>query len=171
MLKGITLTQALGQLAQQIEQAVIIVGHSINHHLAIIIAEARRAGHHGIIKMLTHPHFGFDGGERATICTQQLAADYFRFLGKAPTSSCTQLTTVYRRLFQEELSGSRDAMIDVLTCQRIYDFIAPFKTEHENKFLSDIVCLEDCTHMELHQSILGADARCEGRVEGRENLT
>lgn len=142
-LQGITLAQALEDLVLQIEQADIVVGHHVEFDIGIIIAEARRADRLDLVATLTHPNFGLDGGRRAAICTQRLAADYLRWLGEAPSLSNTKLTSVYQRLFQDELAGTHDAMVDVVACQRIYDFIHGFQLEMGVELETDIVCLED----------------------------
>ena len=141
--QGISLEKALKELLQQIEQADIIVGHHIDFDIAILLAEARRTGFFDLVKTLTHPKFGLDTGRRAAICTQRLAADYFRFLGESPSLSNTKLTTVYQRLFGEELVGRHDAMVDVVACQRVYDQLRGFQLEYGLDFPADIVCFED----------------------------
>ncbi|MEL7161839.1 MAG: 3'-5' exonuclease, partial [Bacteroidota bacterium] len=141
--QGISLEKALKELLQQIEQADIIVGHHIDFGIAILLAEARRTGFFDLVATLTHPKFGLDAGRRAAICTQRLAADYFRFLGESPSLSDTKLATVYRRLFGEELVGAHDAMVDVVACQRVYDQLHGFQLEHGLDFPADIVCFED----------------------------
>ncbi|MFT6485430.1 MAG: DNA polymerase elongation subunit (family B), partial [Neolewinella sp.] len=104
-LRGTSITQVLEELSRQIDQADIIIGHNVEYDIAIIIAEAKRSGYHDLVATLTHPKFGLDAGRRAAICTQRLAADYFRFLGESPSLIDTKLITVYQRLFQEELNG------------------------------------------------------------------
>ena len=142
-LHGTSITQVLEDLSRQIEQADIIVGHNVEFDIAIIIAEAKRCGYHDLVATLTHPKFGLDAGRRAAICTQRLAADYFRFLGESPSLSDTKLTTVYQRLFQEELVGAHDAMVDVIACQQVYNHLRDFQLMQGVEFLGDIVCLED----------------------------
>jgi DNA polymerase III epsilon subunit-like protein len=142
-LHGTSIIQVLEDLSSQIEQADIIVGHNVEYDIAIIIAEAKRSGYHDLVTTLTHPQFGLDGGRRAAICTQRLAAEYFRFLGESPSLSDTKLTTVYQRLFLEELVGAHDAMVDVIACQQVYNHLRGFQLEHELEFQADIICLDD----------------------------
>lgn len=142
-LHGTSITQVLEDLSRQIEQADIIVGHNVEFDIAILIAEAKRSGCHDLVATLTHPKFGLDAGRRAAICTQRLAVDYFRFLGESPSLSDTKLTTVYQRLFQEELVGAHDAMVDVIACQQVYNHLRDFQLMQGVEFLGDIVCLED----------------------------
>ena len=141
--QGISLEKVLEELLQQIERTDIIVGHHIDFDIAILLAEARRTGFFDLVATLTHPKFGLDAGRRAAICTQRLAADYFRFLGESPSLSDTKLATVYHRLFGEELVGGHDAMVDVVACQRVYSFIHTFQLEYGVGLESDIVCLDD----------------------------
>lgn len=142
-LQGASVTQVLEDLSRQIERADIIVGYNVGYDIAVIIAEAKRHGYHDLVATLTHPKFGLDGGRRAAICTQRLAADYFSFLGDSPSLSATKLTIVYQRLFQEELVGARDAMVDVIACQRVYNYLRDFQLRQGVEFLADIVCLDD----------------------------
>lgn len=142
-LHGTSITQVFEDLSRQIEQADIIVGHNVEYDIAIIIAEAKRSGCHDLVATLTHPKFGLDGGRRAAICTQRLAADYFRFLGESPSLSDTKLTTVYQRLFQEELVGAHDALVHVIACQQVYNHLRGFQRKHGVEFGADIVCFED----------------------------
>jgi DNA polymerase-3 subunit epsilon len=142
-LRGTSITQVLEELSRQIDQADIIIGHNVEYDIAIIIAEAKRSGYHDLVATLTHPKFGLDAGRRAAICTQRLAADYFRFLGESPSLIDTKLITVYQRLFQEELNGAHDAMVDVSACQRVYNHLHDFQLRQGVEFLTDIVCLED----------------------------
>jgi DNA polymerase III epsilon subunit-like protein len=142
-LHGTPITQVLENLSRQIEQADIIVGHNVEYDISIIIAEAKRSGYHDLVATLTHPRFGLDAGRRVAICTQRLAADFLRFLGKSPSFSNTKLATVYQQLFLEELVGAHDAMIDVIACQRVYNHLRGFQLEHGLEFQADIVCLDD----------------------------
>jgi DNA polymerase III epsilon subunit-like protein len=135
--------QVLGLLQKNLRQAEIIIGHNIARDLAIISAEARRAGWQDIQALLTHPHFGFDGGALVAICTRQLAADYLRHLGETPSRSNTKLISIYRRLFEEELVGTHDALIGAIASQRIYSFLSAFQVESGVQFSSDIICFED----------------------------
>ncbi|WP_187270976.1 3'-5' exonuclease family protein [Neolewinella aurantiaca] len=137
--KEIAIAQAIIELTPYIRQADIIVGHNIAQTIAILLAAARRNNHQAIIKMLTHPHFGFDLGNRAAICTQQLAGDYLRFLGQSPSSSDTELAVIYHRIFGEDIPHNHDIPARALASQRVYDFLSTFKQKHENEFLADIV--------------------------------
>lgn len=142
-LQGASIAQVLEAFSAQLDQADIIVGHNVEYDIAMIIAEAKRSGNHDLVATLTHPRFGLNGGVRAAICTQRLAADYLLAIGENPSHSNTKLTTIYRKLFGEELTGAHDALVDAIACQRIYRFLSNFQVEHSLQFPSDIVCLED----------------------------
>jgi len=141
--QGTALAQVLDELTPQVQQADLLVGHRIESSIAIILAEARHAGRHDLLNLLTPPQFGFAGGQRAAICLQQLAADYLRFLGESPTPPNTSLSTMYQRLFQQELVGTPPAMANVITCQRVYTHLRDFQREHGVDFGADVVCLAD----------------------------
>lgn len=134
--------RTLAQLAEQIHQAEIIIGHNIDNALAIILTEARRTGRQDLIELLTHPRFGFDLGERAAICTRQLSADYLQFIGKPVTTSATKLSTFYRRLFNEGLPNAHDTLASTVACQRIYDYLTAFQLEKGIAFEAGILCLD-----------------------------
>jgi DNA polymerase III epsilon subunit-like protein len=142
-IQGVSIHQGLELLMKQLRQAEIIIGHNIASAIAIILAEAHRTGRQDITELLSPPLFGFDGGERAAICTQQLSADYLRFLDELPSRSDTKLTTIYRRLFGHELPDDQELSARAIACQRVYDFLSSFKLEHESEFLADIVFFED----------------------------
>lgn len=140
-----SIAQLLAALSRQIERTDIIIGHNVESDIAVIIAEAKRNGNQDMVATLTHPKFGLDGGRRAAICTQCLADDYFRFLGESPSLPDAKLSTVYQRLFREELLGAHDASVGVVACQRVYNHIRSFQLEHGLEFQSDIVCLDAYT--------------------------
>jgi DNA polymerase III epsilon subunit-like protein len=142
-LRGAAISRVLDDLSGQIERAEIIVGHNVEYDIAIISAEAKRNGYHDLVGTLTHPKFGLDAGRRAAICTQRLAADFLRFLGESHALSDTKLPVVYRRFFREELSGAHNAMVNVIACQRVYNYLRRLQLKHGLDFPSDIVCLED----------------------------
>jgi DNA polymerase III epsilon subunit-like protein len=142
-LRGTAISQVLEDFFYQLDQADIVIGHNVQYDIAIIIAEAKRYGYHNLVNALTNPQFGFESGRRAAICTQCLAADYLEAIGKTPSLSSTKLTTIYRQLFEEELAGAHDALVDAVACQRIYNFIRDYQLKRGLDFPSDIVCLED----------------------------
>lgn len=141
--QGIPLTQALDAFSQQLERADIVIGHNVDFDLSIIRAEARRVDRNDLIARLEKPNFGTNGGRRAAICTHCLAQDYLRFKKQPASNSAAKLITIYRELFHEELTGAHNAMVDVIACQRIYNFIHAFQLEQGVDFKSDIVFLDD----------------------------
>jgi DNA polymerase-3 subunit epsilon len=142
-LHGTSITQVLEDLSRQIELADIIVGHNVEYDIAIIIAEAKRSGCHDLVATLRHPRFGLDAGRRAAICTQRLAAEYLMVIDENSSLSHTKLTTIYQQLFGEDLTDARDALVDAIACQRIYNFLSAFQIENDVQFLANIVCFED----------------------------
>lgn len=141
--QAIDTRQAFDTLSTQLARAELIVSHHAAFAIATIIAEARRAGRQEIVTMLSPPQFGFDGGTRAAICTQQLSADYFRYLGQPATSANTQLSTIYPQLFGEALPSTHNALAAAIACQRIYHFLNAFQQQQSVAFGADIVCLAD----------------------------
>ena len=138
-------TLVLGELARIIDRCDLIIGHDIQHTLSVVMAAAARCGYDQLIAQLTPPHFGFDLGRRAAICTRQLATELLTHSNLPADRPRTDLAALHRRFTRFQMPDPKlmDPSARLQACHWLYRYTQNFQRTHNLYFQTDILCMEE----------------------------
>ncbi|MCX6665594.1 MAG: 3'-5' exonuclease [Euryarchaeota archaeon] len=106
--KGADLSPVLKEFSDDMNTAMVVVGHNINFDEKIVAAEFLR-------KKMNHSLF-----DKTRICTMQSSTDFCKLPGKYGNYKWPNLKELHRKLFHEEFDGAHNAFSDVSACAKCF---------------------------------------------------